>query len=324
MAKRKIAEADLQRSRQVMDNFIQPSSSTTAHTTTSTATDASAQSISPSSLPFFADNIVAKAQQPLTTSLQEIPVAYLESIPNAFHAKVKPILEQIRHSCYKSTATSWSMITSVQDGINHHWRSPQFSCEMPKPEDYLATHFCRLKFFIPHKQVPHLLPNGRVPCPWHGYDNSCVKYNTIFNPSGPRKVVDADGGLTYLFSSRYLCDIRKKSYETVECYYFLGHDERLLQFYPDSVVSMIGAVITKKRAISTQLYQLMMNRNQLCFSSLEREMRESAMHLYLSSELSYLNHLSEWKKSISAGFYPLSPQPFPKFVDIVDDFIDRR
>ena len=57
--------------------------------------------------------------------------------------------------------------------------------------------------FLPDRVTPQYLPNGKLPCKWHGYDHDCVRRDSFFNPQGPRACIDDDQGITYIFSGRH-------------------------------------------------------------------------------------------------------------------------
>jgi hypothetical protein len=73
----------------------------------------------------------------------------------------------------------------------------------------LLPYFCRLSVHMPDKTMPHRLPNGKVPCKWHGWDNACVKGCCIY-AQYPRTIYHLDGSVEYKFVSKYLC---KKRFE---------------------------------------------------------------------------------------------------------------
>ena len=62
----------------------------------------------------------------------------------------------------------------------------------PDELNFFMKDFCRIQFFLPDRQMSHLLPDGKMPCPWHGISSSCVIKNAILIPNGPRNVYDTD------------------------------------------------------------------------------------------------------------------------------------
>jgi hypothetical protein len=67
--------------------------------------------------------------------------------------------------------------------------------------DVLLPKFGRLCFFAPDKAMPHSLPNGGMPCKWHGFDHDCVLKNGFFNPNGPCPFFDSDGEACHVICS---------------------------------------------------------------------------------------------------------------------------
>ena len=54
--------------------------------------------------------------------------------------------------------------------------------------------------FLPDRVTPQYLPNGKLPCKWHGYNHDCVRRDSFFNPQGPCACIDDDQGITYIYS----------------------------------------------------------------------------------------------------------------------------
>ena len=110
--------------------------------------------------------------------------------------------------------------------------------------------------FLPDWVTPQYLPNGKLPCKWHGYDHDCVRRDSFFNPQGPRACIDDDQGITYIFSGHSTCKIREnQDFEEGEDdgYYFVNHCKEVLTQLDPDVQSTLGAVITPKQAPSTGL-----------------------------------------------------------------------
>jgi hypothetical protein len=75
--------------------------------------------------------------------------------------------------------------------------------------DFLLPYFCRILVHIPDKALAHHLPNGRMPCKWHGWDNNCCTNARVFSQHGPRTVFHENGSIEYKFYSTYYCSIRE-------------------------------------------------------------------------------------------------------------------
>jgi hypothetical protein len=142
---------------------------------------------------------------------------------------------------------------------------------------------------MPDKYMPHLLPNGEMPCKWHGLNNSNVTTHSIFASQGSRVVYRKDGSIEYKFSCRYRCAKRCKvaqtkkapesasrnvqqqspeeeqtvhSNDTTEgCFYasddttftFLGHDPEIVARLPANIRSNYNTVRTDRKGISVDL-----------------------------------------------------------------------
>jgi len=96
---------------------------------------------------------------------QELPVNYLKGIPPLFWEKVGPLVNNIRRDL--KSKKSWPTIMKENkfgDGLDYVWNDPVLMIN-PGPIDFLVRSFCRLRFFLPDKQMSHHLLDGIMPCP---------------------------------------------------------------------------------------------------------------------------------------------------------------
>ena len=121
---------------------------------------------------------------------------------------MRPIISDVKRDI--KSGMNWTSIIrkSIPDCFEYKWGDPILLAN-PEPIDFLLRPFCRLKFFLPDRQMCHQLPDGKMPCPWHGSASSCVIKNAVFNPNGPRLIHDEDGTRIYLFSGRFICKINR-------------------------------------------------------------------------------------------------------------------
>ncbi len=121
---------------------------------------------------------------------------------------MRPIISDVKRDI--KSGMNWTSIIrkSIPDRFEYKWGDPILLAN-PEPIDFLLRPFCRLKFFLPDRQMCHQLPDGKMPCPWHGSASSCVIRNAVFNPNCPRLIHDEDGTRIYLFSGRFICNINR-------------------------------------------------------------------------------------------------------------------
>ena len=271
----------------------------------------------------------------LTTS-GDVPDNYLQGIPQIFWSKVRVVISEVRKDI--KAGKSWSAISQkFPDGLEYHWTDPVLKAN-PEAVDFLLRPFCRLKFFSPDRQMAHHLNDGKMPCPWHGTASTCVIRNTIFNPNGPRMIYDGDGSRIFLFSGRYLCKINRdlnsatknsspedETKEDTEnhSFYFLAHDPRLMQYYSHSVRTALGAIITRKKAVSFSLYRDVLSTKE-SFRAIEDRLREKTSTLFFTHQLSWLSSLVKGNILDDITGHTTNAD-FPTFDDIkASAFISRR
>jgi hypothetical protein len=87
--------------------------------------------------------------------------------------------------------------------------------------------------------------------------------DSFFNPQGPRASNDRDLGITFIFSGQSKCTVREEQAQNMADdsddkpeYYFVNHCSEVLSQLPPNIRSTLGAVITPKRALSTDLVRL--------------------------------------------------------------------
>jgi hypothetical protein len=61
------------------------------------------------------------------------------------------------------------------NSIDYQWPDPRLIISRPATfVDYLLPVFGRVRVFLPDRTTSHHLPNGKLPCKFHGFQNDCV------------------------------------------------------------------------------------------------------------------------------------------------------
>lgn len=195
------------------------------------------------------------------------------AVPVIFRESVTAAANEIREWS-KAQSTRWNQHGSHRfssagcpwTGIEKDWPDPNKANGPVSLKDYLLPRFARVKVFLPDRMMGQHLPQGRMPCKWHGWDNDCVIRDAIYNPQGPRVCHDVDSSVIYLFSGKFRCRIQqdqKAPEGTTEnlifdeddnnycC--FVGHCPEVLCKLPPNIRSSLGVTVTRKRAFTIAL-----------------------------------------------------------------------
>jgi hypothetical protein len=133
----------------------------------------------------------------------------LSCIPKIFRLRVGIVMEKLRERLKKGKIKSNQHIKHSASG-SFPWRDVYY--DWPKPHmigsnishiDFLLPYFCRISVHMPDKALAHHLPNGRMPCKWHGWDKDCCTNARVFSQHGPRTVFHENGSIEYKFYSTY-------------------------------------------------------------------------------------------------------------------------
>jgi hypothetical protein len=145
-----------------------------------------------------------------------LPSVDMSRVPSIFRQPIARVLADLRSRMSKKSPSN-QHVYHTTGSSDFPWISTEFNWPAAFTlqrqvtfADFLLPKFGRLRFFAPDKVMPHSLPNGRMPCNWHGFDHDCVVKNSFFNPIGPRPFFDSDGEVCYVICSKYKCSIREK------------------------------------------------------------------------------------------------------------------
>jgi hypothetical protein len=142
-----------------------------------------------------------------------LPGVDLSMVPKILRKRIGEAAAEVRRWCkggsgannqhtVKRSAAEWPF-----NSFDYPWKDPML-LPNPQMEDFLLPTFGRVRFFVPSYTLVHQLDGNEMPCKWHGKSSGCVKQDCVFNPQGPRIRQDDDGGITALFSSRFVCTRR--------------------------------------------------------------------------------------------------------------------
>jgi hypothetical protein len=133
-------------------------------------------------------------------------------VPSTLRQQIAGVLADLRSRMSKKSPSNQHVCHST-GSVDFPWKLEEhdwpvaFTLQRPVTfTDVLLPKFGRLCFVAPGKAMPHSLPNGGMPCKWHGFDHDCVLKNGFFNPNGPCPFFDSDGKACHV-----ICSKRKRS-----------------------------------------------------------------------------------------------------------------
>ena len=292
-------------------------------------------------------------------SQSPLPSVDMSRVPSIFRQQIARVLADLRSKMSKKSPSNqhvYHTTGSVDfpwNSTEHDWPAAFKLQRQVTFADFLLPKFGRLRFFAPDKVMPHSLPNGRMPCKWHGFDHDCVVKSSFFNPIGPRPFFDSNGEVCYVICSKYKCTIREREKDQADerekdqaddgddYYYFLGYDPAVLAKLSPDVLDTLGCVLTKRRGMSIALVDQIIESvsKKTSFLSKQKELSSLQKNMFCRTKRVFIAHAknvpTEGQQHIftvdaeeheSAKAMPLDdilPCPFPKRQCIQEIFVSR-